>query len=91
MLMALMVDDDRVQKNYYSNATISLLTAAAKEHSPPTCTTIIVNTKNNAHTICQQASSVHRHKLIGKGYNFLNSRLAQTRGKLRPKYKIPDP
>ena len=65
-----MVDDDshRRKENAKERLSlmphISMLTAAAAEHSPPTCTTIIVNTKNNAHTICQQASSVHRHNQV---------------------------
>ena len=52
-------------KELLSNATyISMLTAAAADHSPHTHTTMHHrrNTKNNEHAICQQASSVHRHK-----------------------------
>ena len=51
-------------KELLSNATyISMLTAAAADHSPHTHTTMHHrrNTENNEHAICQQASSVHRH------------------------------
>ena len=65
-----MVDDDshRRKENAKERLSlmphISMLTAAAAEHSPPTCTTIIVEHQKQCAHHLPASSSVHRHNQV---------------------------
>ena len=65
-----MVDDDshRRKENTKERLSlmphISMLTAAAAEHSPPTCTTIIVEHQKQCAHHLPASSSVHRHNQV---------------------------